>query len=380
MELGVAQGVEGHEVVGHDAATTVNGALLVQRLELQRVGEMDAVLIGQLTFLQTVIYIHCVILLIALLVWLLDAAARGSVVVCDGEAYHRTVGQVDGALDEALAVGATANNHASVLVLYGTSDNLGSRGRIFVDQHYHLSIHKLTVSIGTILLAWYSAAVGVDDELVLGQKLVGNLDGCLQIAAAVFLQVKNQALHTLCVQLLKGIAKLLMGSGTEVADTDVADAGTNHVRSVDRLDGNLVADYCERQAVLDARADDAQNHLGVFGTTKSAHYLLLRHLHAGNGSIVDADDAVAGYNAHLFGGAVGDGLDDHQRVVNHVELHAYALEVAVQRFVHLLHLLGIGVGGVGVELLQHAPDGVLHELGLVDGVDIEVVGGNFGNL
>ena len=64
--------------------------------------------------------------------------------------------------------------------------------------------------------------------------------------------------------------------------------------------------------------------------------------------------------------------------VNHVELHADALEVALQRLVHGLHLLGVGVRRVGIELLKHAAYGVLYELPLVNRVDIEVGYGHFG--
>ena len=68
------------------------------------------------------------------------------------------------------------------------------------------------------------------------------------------------------------------------------------------------------------------------------------------------------------------------RVVNHVKLHSYAVEAALERLVERLHLLRVGVRRVRVKLLQHAPYGVLDELALVNGVDIEAVYRHLGYL
>ena len=67
-------------------------------------------------------------------------------------------------------------------------------------------------------------------------------------------------------------------------------------------------------------------------------------------------------------------------VVNHIELYADALEVAVQGLVHLLHLLGIAVSGVWVELLKHTTDSILHKFLLIDGVHVEIGRGYLGYL
>ena len=55
-----------------------------------------------------------------------------------------------------------------------------------------------------------------------------------------------------------------------------------------------------------------------------------------------------------------------------------AAELALQRFLHVLGLFGIGIAAVGVEFLQHAHNGILNEFVLVDRVDIERVDGILG--
>ena len=218
----------------------------------------------------------------------------------DGEANHRTVGQVDGALDKSLAKRATAYDVAAVLILDGTCHNLSCRCSIFVNEHHNLSLHELSFAMSPILLARYATSLGIDDHLVLGQQLIGNVDSRLQVAAAILLKVEHKALHAFNFQLLQGFTELLMGSSSEIADADVADGRAYHVGSIDGLDGNLVADNGKRQLVFDACTDDSQFDFCPLGTTESAHDFLLRHLHACNRTVVDRDDAVAGNDAHLL--------------------------------------------------------------------------------
>ena len=75
MESGVNSGVEWHEIVGHDASATIDRTVFAECFELQGVGKMDTVGIGQFPTLQTVQHIHRIILGITFLIWLLDTTA-----------------------------------------------------------------------------------------------------------------------------------------------------------------------------------------------------------------------------------------------------------------------------------------------------------------
>ena len=298
----------------------------------------------------------------------------------DGEAYHRSVGQVDRTLDEAFAEGAATHDDAAVVILYGTRYNLCRRGRIAVDEDDDLSLSKQASAFGMMFHALGGASFGIDHQVALLQELIGNLHGSMQIAAAILLQVEHQCLHALRQEGLQTLHEFVVRGGSEVADADIAHFRTKHIGGVDGVDRNLVADNLEVQGVANALSHDAEVDLRPLGTAQSAHNLFARHLDAGNGGVVDVDDAVASQDTSLLGRSVGDGLDDKQRVFHHVELYADALERPLQGFVHLLHLLGGGVRRVGVQLLYHAADAVFYQLLLVDAVDIEVGNGQFGHL
>ncbi|MEI3529396.1 MAG: hypothetical protein V8Q28_06435 [Alistipes sp.] len=77
-----------------------------------------------------------------------------------------------------------------------------------------------------------------------------------------------------------------------------------------------------------------------------------------------------GRTPYPFGRTAGYGVDDDDRVAQDVELHADAAELAVEARGNGLHLLGIEVGRMGVQFVEHALDGLLHERRHLDLVDV----------
>ena len=75
VELGVLQGVEGHKDIGHDAAATINRAVELEGVILERVVEMDAVGMGQLAVLEPVVKILGIVFTVAFLIGFLDASS-----------------------------------------------------------------------------------------------------------------------------------------------------------------------------------------------------------------------------------------------------------------------------------------------------------------
>lgn len=67
MHLGVLGCIERHEIIGHDASAAINHTMLAQGVILQRVGQVNAVLIGKLTMLVSLVKIHRIILAVAFL-------------------------------------------------------------------------------------------------------------------------------------------------------------------------------------------------------------------------------------------------------------------------------------------------------------------------
>ena len=218
----------------------------------------------------------------------------------DGEAYHRAIGQFDGALHQSFAKGAPADDGATVVVLDGSADNLGGRGSELVDQHIYLALGETAIATRLVLHTVHTAPLGIDDELVVRQKLVGNINGGLEIAATVVLKVEHKVGHALLLEPLHAVHELAVGGGTEIAYADVAHAGTNHINGIDALDGYLVALDFEGEHAADTLAHNAQANHGATGTTQPLHDVFFLHLDTGNGRVVDQHDAVARHDAHLL--------------------------------------------------------------------------------
>ena len=94
-----------------------------------------------------------VVLLVALGVGFLDAASRGGVVACHGEAHHRAVVEAERTLHEALAVGAASYHHRAVPVLHSSRENFAGACRELVDDYHHFQVLVVPKTVGIALLA-----------------------------------------------------------------------------------------------------------------------------------------------------------------------------------------------------------------------------------
>ena len=73
MVASVTHGVEGYELVGHDAATTVDGTVALEGVDEEGVGKVDAVTTGELAMTQATLYVLLIVFEVALGIWLLYA-------------------------------------------------------------------------------------------------------------------------------------------------------------------------------------------------------------------------------------------------------------------------------------------------------------------
>ena len=143
------------------------------------------------------------------------------------------------------------------------------------------------MTIGRIISSRGSTTIGIHDQVATLQELVSDIDGSLQIATTILLQIEDQMLHALRLQLAESFEELLMGRGTEITNTDVANARTDDIGSIDGMDRNLITHNGKLQCLTNALAHHTQFHLRPLRTTKALHDLLLRHLHTSNGRIVN---------------------------------------------------------------------------------------------
>lgn len=79
---------------------------------------------------------------------------------------------------------------------------------------------------------------------------------------------------------------------------------------------------------------------------------------------------VAGQYAHLLRGTSDHGLNHLYRIVKHIELYAYAAEIALQRFGECTCGLRIGIGRMRIESVEHGFYGLVDHVRLVDRIDI----------
>ena len=338
---------------------------------------MDAVLIGELAMLVTLVQIHRIIQSVTFLIWLLDASAARRIVMGDGETNLAAIIEGQRTLHQSLAEGSATNHYATVLILDGSGNNLGGRSGKLIGEHHHLAIAPSAVSLRLVFLARRCTTAGINDEIALLQELVGYLSRSLKIASTIILKVEDKILHSLLFQRIHRYCYLFMTGKTEASQSDVSDARTNHISRIHRSYRNFIALYLEDEFILDATAHDGKVHRCSLRTTKALHDFLLAHLDTRNGSIVYSHNAVAGNDSHLLRRSVRNRLDNEQRIIYHVKLHANAIKTAVQRLVHRLGFLGCSVRRMRVELFEHTTDGVLYELILIHTIHIEVGNGDF---
>ena len=269
----------------------------------------------------------------------------------NGQANHGTIWQVDRSLDEAFAKGATSDNNASVVVLNSSRDYLSSRCCIAVDQDNDLALGEQSPTLGIVFSPLSSAPVGIYNKVASLQELLCNLHSSLEIASAILLQIENERLHTLLRQFVHTLDELVVRRSTKTANTDIAHLGANHISCINGVNRNLVANDVKCQRILYASTDNGQHDLCAFRATQTFHNLFLGHLDTCDNGVVDFNNTVASNDTHLFGRAVGDRLDDEQRIFSHIKLHTYALEITLQGFVGRFHLLCCQVAGVRVEFL-----------------------------
>ena len=339
---------------------------------------MDAVGIHQFSVVEAVYQVFIVIG--RAVIRLLDATTGRGVVPCNGQSDHGAVRQVDRTLHQSFAERTSAYDDTSVPVLHCAAHDFAGGSGVFVYQYDEAAVTELSVSFGEELAALCGPAFGVNNQFLLSEEFVGKVDGGVQISSAVALQVEDEVFHALLLQAFHCLLEFFGGGCAKAVDADVSDLWLNHVGSVETQDRYLISFHGEHERVLYSTADDGQVDFRTFRATQALHDIFRAHFYSCDGGVVDGNDAVAGKDAHFLGGAVADGLYDQQGVLDHLELYADAFEVALKRFVHLLHFFGIRVSGVRVELCQHLDDSFFYHFVFIYFVYVEVGNREFRHL
>ncbi len=212
------------------------------------------------------------------------------------------------------------------------------------------------------------AAVGRRHQGFRRQEGGGNADGTVEQAAGVVAQVEYEPLErTIPEQLVEVLDHRRTRVLLERGDAQVAVAILDQFR----LDA-LHLDHFARQGDVDRfclpLADDRQSDLRL---------RLAAHALDGVGQrqplderVVDLEDEVAGLDSRPVGRRVLDRRDDLDQTVFHADLDTDAAELALRSYLQVLERVGIKVARVGVEVREHAADGMGDQLLVFDRLDI----------
>ena len=354
-----AECVFGHEDVGRDAATAVHRA--TDAGVISRTLMLYAVLREELAVLISRYDVALVVLGVARRERLLYATTRRGVVACDGEAYHRAVGEANLLLNKTLAERTATDDGAAVVVLYGSGEDLGCRRRALVDKHAERQLLIRAVTVGTEVLTRRLAALHIHYELVLRQELVSHLHGRVHVSARIVAQVDDQVLEAFLRELSQRDEHLGISSLAEASHLYIARVLVEHICRSDALlryvatcDGEVFHGFL-------SVAHHAELHLRVLRTLQSAHSLLVGHYLAYERFAVDAHNLVAGDDASALSRSVLHHVLHADGVLAYGELDAHARERTLQVVGHSLRILSRDIDGVGVEVGKNLRNGDVDE-------------------
>ena len=186
------------------------------------------------------------------------------------------------------------------------------------------------------------------------------------------MQIQDEVLHSLTLERENRIPKFIHRGLCKPADLDVPNLFVHHVGGVNAVDGDFVPGDVKRQQLRFAFSLDANLNHRAFGAFEKFHDIAVGDANARSVLTIDFNDAVAGADAKPFRGASTDGGDDHDGVLEDVELHPDAVKVAVERFVRFLEFFRREVDRVRVEIFQHFHHRPFGQILDADAVDIEL--------
>ena len=212
--------------------------------------------------------------------------------------------------------------------------------------------------------------LGIDDEAVGWQELVGHVDGRVHQTAAIASQVDDETFGTLVVEFGEGGDKLVVGGPSEFAYFDVPRFVVEHESGVDAIYGNVATRHFIDERLFGSLAQDFEFHGGAFGTPQVFHYPFVAYAFAHESGIVDGNNAVAGQYAHFFGRAAGDNANHVDRIVQNIELYTNTAERTFQLLVDALQIFGRDIGRVGIEFAQYFRHDILYKFVSVYRIDV----------
>ena len=241
-----------------------------------------------------------VIFVVACAVGLLNATARRRVVASYRQTYHAAVAKTYLLLNQAFAERTTTYYGATVVVLDGTSQNLGCRGGAFIYED-----HKWNVLIGAmprthVVLTGLLATLGIYDTAILGQKLISYLDGGNHVSALVVAQVDDQVLAVFLRQFCKCVYHFTVSVLAKILYAYVACLLVEHVGAADAVGGDVVTGDGEFLLTTLSATLYTYHNFCATRTFQATHGFFVGHLLAHKRGVVHTYYLVASHHSGVF--------------------------------------------------------------------------------
>ena len=224
----------------------------------------------------------------------------------------------------------------------------------------------------------FDAAFGGEDEGFFRDEEAEDFDGGVEEAAGVVAEVEDEGLHAVVLEAVDGVFEFVGGGLVELEEADIADfkVGAGHVRVEDEgvfdgVDLDDLADEIELEDLGGRGATDGE--LEGFAGVALEKLDALGEADFGGELVTDFEDDVAGEDAGDAGGAVLADGDDGEFALAEADGDADAVVGVGLFLLHLFEDLGMDVGGVGVEVGEHALEGGVDEAFVGDPVGVDVV-------
>ena len=240
-----------------------------------------------------------------------------------------------------------------------------------VDNNHHFAFLEFAVAESFSLVARACTPLGVNYQIAAAEEFVAHLDGRVKQTAAIACEVDDELFHTHFSERVDGSNKFIVGAFGKASHLDVSRILVEHIRCIDAVERDIVASDAKFDGLRSFSALNGDINVGAFRSAKAFHNVVGFHLFAGDNRVVYSDNTVAWEQSHAFGWASGNGLDNVERVLSHIELNADARKLAGERFVELFGFFGGGVSRVRVEFVENAFNCVFHNFIFVDAIDIE---------
>ena len=286
------------------------------------------------------------------------------------------------------------DDHGAFVVLQCAGDDLGRRRRTTVDQDHQrdgldghrqvlqwivLVAAQVVFTAGDVLaLGILGATIRGHDRRLRRQEDRRDTDSGIEQTTRIVAQVEYQAFDRLRLAVLADEHLFQVANHVrrrfflELGNTQVAISRLDDL-GLDALNLDLVPGEREVEQLRLALTGDGQ----LDGGLRLAAHLLdcIGQRQALDRRVVDLDDQIAGLDTRAIGGRILYGGHHFDEAVLGADFDTQTAELALRADLQILERVGVQIGGVRVEVGQHAADGKGNQLLVVDRLDIALFDG-----